>query len=99
MDQKICLKCGAVNFPKTKTGGSFLVELALWIFFIVPGLIYSLWRLSSKKAACSTCGSIDIVPVDTPMGKKMLAESGKTLDDIKAEIPKRISPNLFNPMA
>ena len=43
----VCTVCGSVGFPKKVTPGSFLVELGLWIFFILPGVIYSVWRLSA----------------------------------------------------
>jgi len=40
---------------KTYTKGSTLVELALWCCFLVPGLIYSMWRLGSRYKGCPKC--------------------------------------------
>jgi hypothetical protein len=48
--------------------------LLLWICFIVPGLIYSVWRLTTTAKVCSKCKSADIVDPDTPRGKKLIAE-------------------------
>jgi hypothetical protein len=48
-----------------------MIELILWICFIVPGLIYSFWRLSSRYDACSCCGSTALVPVDSPVGRTL----------------------------
>ncbi len=52
--------------------GSFLVELALWLFFLLPGLIYTIWRLTTKREGCSHCGAADVVPVDSPVGRQLV---------------------------
>jgi hypothetical protein len=57
-----CTRCYQVGFPRKETKGSFLVEVALWIFLIVPGLLYSLWRLSTRHPVCRACGSPELVP-------------------------------------
>lgn len=62
-----CKSCGHSGPSKNHTPGSLLIEIVLWICFIVPGLVYSLWRLSAKKAACSACGSLDLVPPNSPI--------------------------------
>lgn len=67
----ICTVCGSSGQAKTVTRGNMLIELALWLFFLVPGLIYSVWRLSSRYKACAACGNKNIVPVDSPIGKKL----------------------------
>jgi len=64
----ICTKCGNQTKFKKVTPGSIFIELILWICFIVPGLIYSIWRLSSKYLACALCGSRELVPLKSPMG-------------------------------
>lgn len=74
MYRKLCLKCGTVTFPKKEVPGSIAIELILWLFFIVPGLIYSIWRLSNKRLVCSACGHRDIVPADSPAAKQALAQ-------------------------
>ena len=61
------------------------VELILWLCFLVPGLIYSVWRMSSYRATCPSCGSENLVPLDSPNGKKILESQGKTLDEAKAD--------------
>jgi len=69
----ICTNCYKVGIPVNKTPGSILIELVLWLCFLVPGLIYSIYRMVSKKHVCSFCGSNDIVPLDTPRGQELLA--------------------------
>ena len=70
MDRQICTECGTVGYPVNKTPGSFFIELILWLCFLVPGLIYSVWRLASRKKACSICSG-KMVPLNTPMGKRL----------------------------
>ena len=40
-----CTNCGTVAEPKKHTPGTFLTEAVLWLFLIIPGLIYSVWRI------------------------------------------------------
>jgi len=70
----ICAGCGSKTYGKSYTKGSMGIELLLWICFIVPGLIYSVWRLTTTAKVCSKCKSADIVDPDTPRGKKLIAE-------------------------
>jgi hypothetical protein len=70
----ICANCGNVGKPKTKAKGSILIEVVLWLCFLVPGLLYSLWRLTTKSAVCGSCGAPNMVPSDSPRGKKLAQE-------------------------
>jgi len=38
---------------------------------LVPALIYSSWRHSTKKTVCAKCGSPNVVPLDTPAGREI----------------------------
>lgn len=73
---QICRECGTVGRVKKITPGSIFIELVLWCCFIIPGLIYSFWRLSKRHSACAVCGAANLLPVESPAGKKMLAEFG-----------------------
>lgn len=70
----LCTTCGTVGEGKTKTGGSLLIEIVLWLCFIIPGLIYSLWRLTTRKRACAACGAATLVPRDSPIAQKLLKD-------------------------
>jgi DNA-directed RNA polymerase subunit RPC12/RpoP len=48
------------------------MEVLLWLCFIVPGIIYSVWRLASRYQGCQKCGSKRIIPVDSPTAKAAL---------------------------
>ena len=68
----ICTRCGHDGKPRRHVKGSIWIEIVLWMLFIVPGFIYSLWRLSSSRRVCASCGSEDLVPLDSPVGRKLL---------------------------
>jgi hypothetical protein len=68
----ICESCGEVGWPKTFTKGSIIIELFLWLLLIVPGIIYSIWRLTSRYKACPACHG-RMVPINTP-GGRLLAQ-------------------------
>ena len=70
----VCASCGYRGAPKRHTKGSMVIELALWLLLIVPGLIYSLWRLSSKYDGCPKCGAPNMIPADSLVAQKILAK-------------------------
>lgn len=70
----ICLQCNSVLAPATITKGGCLIEGALWLFFLLPGLIYSIWRLTSRYKACPACKSPNIIPLDSPRGYEIARE-------------------------
>jgi hypothetical protein len=57
-----------------------LIEIVLWLCFIFPGLLYSLWRLTTRKQVCRECESPDVVPVTSPLGRKLMAETEQQLE-------------------
>jgi|ERR1700732_3689893 len=72
-ESMLCTRCGAVTSPKRVTPGSTWITLVLLVCFLVPGLIYMMWRHASAYAACRKCGSKNLVPVDSPFGRDMVA--------------------------
>ncbi len=71
----ICTVCGFIGKPKKQSPGSFGVEVILWFIFILPGLLYSLWRLSAKRSVCRKCKSNLIIPVNTPKGQELSGQN------------------------
>lgn len=71
--KSVCTNCGFMGKPKSFTKGSILIELFLWLCFLVPGLIYSLWRLTSRYKACPKCKAPNMIPINTPRGRELLA--------------------------
>jgi len=67
----VCPSCGVSGSPVSHTPGSMAVELVLWLFFIVPGLIYSCWRLCARRNVCPACKN-PMIPSNTPLGQNLL---------------------------
>ena len=65
----VCKNCGYTSKSRNYTKGSILAELVLWLLFLLPGLVYSIWRLTTKYSGCPKCKSDNIIPVDTPLGQ------------------------------
>lgn len=77
------MTCHTDGRPKRHTGGGCLVEGAIWliglvslpfgfgIFILILALLYSLWRLTTRKKVCRLCGSDRLVPSDSPAAKKI----------------------------
>jgi hypothetical protein len=70
----ICASCGSRSMPVRPNKGHGLIELILWLCFIIPGIIYSIWRRSGLSNRCGACGSGDVIPIDSPRGQKLLQE-------------------------
>lgn len=68
----ICLECHFIGNPIEETRGNFFVELMLWLCFIVPGLIYTIWRLTTRGKVCPVCKSGSLIPENSPRGKELL---------------------------
>lgn len=74
-----CTRCYYIGPARRKKPGSIGIEIVLW-FFIIPGLIYSIWRSSSTYKACESCGSGDVVPLDSPKGQEIVNRSRLTAE-------------------
>lgn len=73
--QLICTICGYTGEANKKARGNGFIEFILWWFFLVPGIIYSIWsRGGSGKNVCPKCGSTTMIPVNTPIGQRMMYE-------------------------
>lgn len=68
---RICKQCGTLNNNGDALPGSGWIELVLWLCYIVPGVIYSIWRRTKRNAACVACSSRELVQVGTPVGAEL----------------------------
>jgi len=50
-----CPNCKYQGEGKTNTPGSIVIEIILWLCLLIPGLIYSIWRLTARKVICPKC--------------------------------------------
>ena len=69
--RRVCKRCEELVGTKRVTPGSVWVELLLFLCFIVPGLLYSGWRLAKRHDACRECGSAELVPANSAAGKRI----------------------------
>lgn len=70
----ICKNCGTIaTGDRGPLPGSGAIELVLWLFALLPGVIYSIWRRSGRPT-CAGCGSRDLVASDTPVGRQLLQQ-------------------------
>lgn len=77
--QFVCTACGYIGTRKTVTKGSIFIELLLWLMLILPGLIYSIWRLTSRYTACPKCLNPTMIPTDSPVGQKLMMQTENVL--------------------
>lgn len=68
---KLCKDCLYEGVMVKHTPGYFLIELNLWLCFIVPGLIYTIWRVSSTHEVCPKCNGVNLIPIDSPLARQM----------------------------
>lgn len=67
----ICGNCGTIGQPSSVTKGSIWIEIILWLCCLFPGIIYSVWRLTTRTKACPSCKATNIMPINSPMGTKL----------------------------
>ena len=73
-----CQDCDFVGQPEQIKPGTTRMEVVLWLCLLVPGIIYSLWRWSSRYQGCANCGGKHIVPADSPAAKAGLGKLSPT---------------------
>lgn len=67
-----CTRCGHVGPAARRAKGSIAVEIVLWLLFLLPGLLYSIWRLTTMAPTCRRCGGRDLIPPDAPAAQEAL---------------------------
>jgi len=90
-----CPNCGTVAKPKKVTKGSFLIEVFLWLLFIIPGVIYSLWRLTTKAEVCPKCGAPNMIP--SPVQMQTSASCASNLRDSQVRVTEAVQCSQFRP--
>jgi hypothetical protein len=40
------------------------MEVFLWLLFLLPGFIYSIWRLCARYQGCPMCGEKNLIPME-----------------------------------
>lgn len=56
-----CNHCHNYTNEALKKGNGW-IELVLYLFYIIPGVIYSIWRRSGPPPVCPLCKAAALVP-------------------------------------
>ena len=64
----ICTLCGSQKEPVWAKRGSGYIEILMWLAYIVPGMIYTLWRLLRKHQVCQNCSQPTVIPINSAQG-------------------------------
>lgn len=83
-----CPACGEMFWqPKRKNRGNIAIELILWLLCLLPGVIYSIWRLCNSYGLCPHCGNEHYIPSTSPQAERQLRAAypayGEWLDSRK----------------
>lgn len=78
----VCRNCGTRAIPEIVTKGSVWIEIILWLAMLVPGLIYSIWRVTTRDMVCPECRRNTMIGVHTPIGRMIARRfNADMLDD------------------
>lgn len=65
----VCTNCEYIG--QAYQSGSFWLGLVLWCCYIVPGLLYTIWCMTTAKNVCPKCGQKTMLSVKLPKGEKL----------------------------
>jgi len=69
----VCTACGyqTVRADRVMPGNGWLTATLLF-FFVVPGIVYWVWRHTSKEDRCPLCGRASVIPAESPIGRSLI---------------------------
>jgi len=68
----ICMECGCQRDPVEAKRGLLVIEVFMWLLYIVPGVIYSIWRRVRKQQVCPNCLNPSVVLTSSPRAMGMM---------------------------
>jgi hypothetical protein len=73
----VCMECGCQRDPIDANRGLWVVEIFMWLLYILPGVIYSIWRRVRKHQVCSKCRNPSVVLTSSSraMGMRQLMKT------------------------
>ncbi len=57
----VCMECGCQRDPIDVNRGLWVIEIFMWLLYILPGVIYSIWRRVRKQQVCPKCRNPSVV--------------------------------------
>jgi hypothetical protein len=76
---KYCIHCGFVGEPALNAPGMLAMEIGLWFLFVVPGVVYSIWRRSARYQHCANCGHAGLVTADSAVAMEAFRKRSPNL--------------------
>lgn len=70
----VCTSCGYHGVADWQSRGSVWLGLVLLLFYVIPGVLYFWWRSTTTRPVCPACGQATVIPDDTPIARRMLAD-------------------------
>lgn len=94
----ICTNCYYKGRPDEKMKGNFLTEVLLWFFFLIPGIIYTIWRHTTKAKVCASCEQPTLVPEDSIRGKEIIKKhlKSKSSEEIIEKLQAKVNTKKSN---
>ena len=92
----ICKNCGYLGESQIINKGSGCLEAFLWMFFIIPGLIYTIIRSFSEYKGCPLCEQALLIPVQSPEGQLLFEKYHKIETEEKTDIIQQINEESSN---
>lgn len=91
----LCTQCGAqTSVPLRVPPGSPWVALALAVPFILPGIVYTVWRYSMQRTLCPTCRHAQLIPADAPLARTWRAAGWIAGRPAEGVLPTTSSPDI-----
>ena len=72
-ESNICTYCGYRGYPILAPSGHIFFEVVLWLCYIVPGIIYSIWRRVRPKEICPECKHPSMISAYSAKARQMMA--------------------------
>ena len=72
-----CASCCQMVAARKGVKGTVWIEIILWLCFLLPGIIYSIWRATGRPMICSMCKGTELLPPESPRARKLAAEYGQ----------------------
>ena len=73
MKELLCTQCLTQAPPKIYTPGNSVLEVILWLFLLLPGLIYSIWRHTARYKGCRNCEGKTLIPLNSPRARELMS--------------------------
>lgn len=75
MKKKYCPTCSSINRPFV--GGSIWITIIGLFLYVLPGILYEVWRNSPAQLRCGFCHAKGVIPVSSPRAMNDLNRFGR----------------------